>query len=169
MNESSSKLLHRPVVLGLAGLLTTIAVVWVAVALVRVDLRRQSYLINVSARGQVKPDAPMISGFVIARHSQDVVIRAIGPSLAAQNVKDAIPQPRLRIVRNRDGAEMARNDGWRMGGSPRLLSDLSPYAPADPRDAVCVATLAEGMYSAVIETRDGTAGTAMLEIFVLTD
>lgn len=169
MSESRLPILRRPLVLALAGLLATAAVVWAVVALLQVDFRQQSNLVNVSIRAQVKPPEAVIAGFVIARHTQTVVVRALGPSLAAQKVTDVLPQPRLRIVRNQDGVELARNEGWRVSGSPRLLADLAPYAPGDPRDAVCVVTLPAGMYSAVIESRDGQPGTAMLEIFVLLD
>lgn len=155
--------------LAIAGLLTVAAVVWAVVALLQVDLRRQSHLVNVSFSAPVRPERPVIAGFVIANHSQDVLVRATGPSLAAQNVKEPLLQPRLRIVRNHDGAELARNEGWRVSGSPRLRSDLAPYAPADPRDAVCIVTLPAGMYSAIVESRDGAPGTVMVEVFVLLD
>jgi hypothetical protein len=154
-----------------AGLLAVAAAVWAIVHIIKLDFRRQSHLVNVSMRGDVGPAGrEMIAGFVIAKHSQVVVVRALGPSLAAQRVARALPAPRLRIVRNHDGAEVARNEGWKLAdGSPRLLGDLAPYAPADPRDAVCVLTLPAGTYSAVVESRDGKTGTAMLEIFVVVD
>ncbi|HUR59491.1 MAG TPA: hypothetical protein VM029_17370 [Opitutaceae bacterium] len=154
-----------------AGLLAVAAAVSAIVHIVTLDFRRQSHLVNVSMRGEVGPAGrEMIAGFVIAKHSQVVVIRALGPSLALQRGQSALPSPRLRIVRNHDGAEVARNEGWRLAdGSPRLQTDLAPYAPADPRDAVCVLTLPAGTYSAVVESRDGKSGTAMLEIFVIVD
>jgi hypothetical protein len=155
----------------IAGLLAVAAVVWAVVHIIKLDFRRQSHLVNVSMRGEVGPAGrELIAGFVIAKHSQLVVVRALGPTLAGQRVARALPAPRLRIVRNHDGAEVARNEGWKLaGGSPRLHADLAPYAPADPRDAVCVVTLPAGTYSAVVESRDGKSGTTMLEIFVIVD
>ena len=150
------------------GLLATSAVVGVFVLVVKADFLRQSRLVNVSYRGLAGPGgAAMVAGFVIADHPQTVVVRALGPSLASQGVANPLKNPRLRIVRNKTGAELARNEGWRVPGNERLWSDLSPYAPADPHDAVCVMTLRAGAYSAVIEPCSGAAGTAMVEIFVI--
>lgn len=152
------------------GLLTTSAAVGVFLLVVKADFLRQSRLINVSCRGLAGAGGEaMVAGFVIADHPQTVVVRALGPSLASQGVANPLQNPRLRIVRNNTGAELARNEGWRAPENERLWGDLIPYAPADPRDAVCVMTLPAGAYSAVIEPRSGAAGTAMVEIFVIVD
>ncbi len=160
----------RPSLAASFALLTTIAVVTGLVHLINHDFRRQSHLVNVSVQSMVGVDGqPMIAGFVIADHAQTVVVRALGPSLARLAGPEPLFQPRLRIVRNRDGVDVARNEGWRVAGNERLERDLRSYAPLDPREAVCVATLPAGAYSAVIESRNGVAGLAALEVFVIVD
>ncbi|MDO8540114.1 MAG: hypothetical protein Q7S40_06685 [Opitutaceae bacterium] len=160
----------RPSLAATFAVLTTLAVVTGLVHLLKRDFRRQSHLINVSLQAMVGVGGrPMIAGFVIADHSQTVVVRALGPSVARPADVAPLTQPRLRIVRNRDGVDVAMNEGWRVAANERLERDLKPYAPPDPREAACVLTLPAGAYSAVIESRDGSPGLAGLEIFVLLD
>jgi hypothetical protein len=160
----------RAGLLAFLAVLATGAAVAGALHLVKLDFQRQSRLINVSCRSMVgEGGEPFIAGFVIADHSQTIVVRALGPSLEMSDGREPLQQPRLRIVRHSDGAEIARNEGWNVPGNERLWEDLRPYAPRDLREAVCIATLPRGGYSAVVESRTGVPGMAALEIFVVVD
>lgn len=160
--------LRSPVMLAVAALLAMFGVVAGAAQLVETDLRRQSRLMNVSCRGPAGsgPDA-MLVGFVVSDRPQTIVVRGLGASLARGGNAAALSELVLRIVRNADGVDVARNEQWRTRGNERLWSDLAHLAPADPRDAACVVTLPPGGYSALIESRTQQRGLASIEIFVV--
>lgn len=125
-------------------------------------------LTNISARAQVSADAdPLIAGFVISGNvPKQVLIRAIGPGLAAHGVDDFLPDPQLELYR--DGTRILSNDNW--GGSAALaavFSRVGAFSLSDPgsKDAVIVTTLAPGAYTAQVKAATGTAGVALVEVY----
>jgi len=132
------------------------------------DLRQQSRLVNVSARGMAGagPEALLV-GFVVEQEAQTLVIRALGPTLARAGLTAALPRLVLRVVRNADGREVGRNEAWQAPGNERLSGPLRHLAPPDPNDAACVLRLPPGGYSVLVEPRGAPAGVASVEIFVV--
>jgi hypothetical protein len=106
----------------------------------------------------------MIGGFIIeGSNNKDVVFRALGPSLAALGVKYALPDPTLEVYSS-DGVLAYQNDNW-----TTLRSGIVPAGlkPSNPAEAVIVASLAPGSYTAVLRSADGTEGDALLELYDL--
>src|SRR4051812_33229510 len=69
-------------------------------------------LINISTRGQVGTDANiLIGGFSISGGDKTVLIRAVGPGLAAFNVPGTLPDPKLELFSG--STVIASNDNWR--------------------------------------------------------
>jgi hypothetical protein len=150
----------------IVALLAIAAVVVGMVQLFRIDILNQSRLFSFSCRARVGQGAEsMIAGFTIQEHSQTIVVRAAGPSLASYGVDGAVAGTTLRVIRQSDGKEIARNDDWRAPGNERLLTDLRAYAPKDPREAACVLRLRPGAYTVIVEGKGGTQGIALVEIF----
>jgi hypothetical protein len=106
----------------------------------------------------------MIGGFIIEGDSnKDVVFRALGPSLANLGVKSTLQDPALEVY-DSDGGLVQQNDNWATLPSGTVPAGLKPSNPAE---AVIVASLAPGSYTAVLRSADGTEGNALCELYDL--
>lgn len=124
-------------------------------------------LANVSTRARVgQGDAVVIGGLVIdGARPKRVVLRALGPSLAAFGVTGALGAPELEL---RDGAGrlLARNAGWSGGFQARELG-AARLAPSDARESALVVWLAPGAYTAIVRGVGGVEGVALVEAYEL--
>ncbi len=124
------------------------------------------------ARAGTGADA-MFGGFVIGGFTpQRVLIRAVGPGLAAQGVENAEDDPELRLWNN--GEIIAINDDWDADGNGDRLAELAVRTGAfalEPgsRDAALDVTLWPGVYSAEVLPGGDTAGTALIEFYRVPD
>ena len=106
----------------------------------------------------------MIGGFIIEGDTKkDIVFRALGPSLTNLGVKNALPDPTLEVYES-DGVLVQQNDNWTTLPSGAVPAGLEPSNPAE---AVIVASLAPGSYTAVLRSADGTEGNALCELYDL--
>lgn len=114
---------------------------------------------NLSTRGRVgRGDDVLIGGIILRGFSPaHVIVRAIGPDLAAYGVTDALQDPVLEL-RNQFGVLLASNDDWPTG---------SLIPPNDSRDAVIDIFLYYGNYTAVVQGKNGTTGLALVEFYDL--
>lgn len=126
-----------------------------------------SRLVNISARGIIRPDVPLICGFVIDGDvPKRVLIRAAGPELLAQGVADADADPRVRIMRGQTA--VAADDNF--GDDPQIILVAAnvgafPYVRGS-RSAAVVLTLPPGIYTAVCECAAGDpGGSVLLEVY----
>jgi hypothetical protein len=130
---------------------------------------RTDRLINLSARAQVGSGSKvLIIGFVIAgAEPKPVLIRGVGPRLAAFGLQGVLANPALRIFSG--DTQIAENDDW---GNATSASDLvatttrvGAFALAnDSADASVLVTLAPGTYTAQV-FGNGSAGVALAEIY----
>jgi uncharacterized delta-60 repeat protein len=149
------------------------------VALVEVydldNLAVNAKLANISTRGQVlTADKVMIGGFVVAGGAdKKVIIRAIGPSLAAIGIQGALSNPTLEL-HAANGALIARNDDWQttqIGGI--ITADqkneviASTIPPKEEHESAIVAHLKPGAYTAIVRGANDSAGIALVEIYDL--
>lgn len=128
-----------------------------------------SKIINVSVRtiGGAGNET-LIVGFVIAgTGNKPVLVRGIGPTLAAFRVTGAMTDPDLSLYRG--SVRVAGNDNW--GDSPdidlinRAASATGAFAiGARSLDAVIYSVLQTGSYSAQVIGRNGS-GVALLELY----
>jgi Fibronectin type III domain len=123
-------------------------------------------LANVSTRLFVQSsDNVMIGGFVVAGDvPKKIILRAIGPSLAAFGLSGAMADPTLRLY-DSTGAVVASNDNWRSDQS-QLIEDTG-LAPADDREAALIATLAPGSYTTAVHDQSNNPGVALFEFYDL--
>ncbi len=123
-------------------------------------------LLNLSARNRVGTGADaLIAGFVIAgTGTQRVLVRAIGPGLAAFGVPDALADPRLE-VRDATG-RIAENDNWDASLAPVFAQAGAFALTPGSRDAAVMLTLAAGRSYTVQVTGAGAAtGEALVEVY----
>ena len=120
-------------------------------------------LLNVSTRGYVQTgENVLIGGVIIAGDTpKRVVLRAIGPSLAAAGVSGALPDPMLSL-HDSIGATIASNDNWRTDPGEVATTGV---APSDDLEAAIVTTLAPGAYTAVVSGAGGGTGVALFEVY----
>lgn len=125
-------------------------------------------LVNVSARNRVGTGADiLIAGFSIGGNgSSRVLIRAVGPALAAFGVDGALGDPRLEVF---DGeTRIAANDNW----EPALAATFSqvgafPLAE-NSRDAAAIVTVSAGKsYTVQVAGVGDTTGEGLIEIYEL--
>lgn len=119
-------------------------------------------LVNVSTRTFVQTgDNVEIGGFIMqGNQPKKVVVRAIGPSLAAYGLP-AVNDPVLEL-HDSTGAIIATNDNWNSRRQDVLSTGL---APPDEHEAVIVTTLQPGAYTAILRGLNGATGTALFELF----
>ena len=130
------------------------------------DTTVKSTLANTSTRGLVQTgDNVLIVGFIVGDGQTDtVVIRAIGPSLADQEVADPLQDPTLDLY-NSDGAVIMSNDNWR--DSQETLLQSSGLSPTNDFESAIITSLAAGEYTAIVRGKNDTTGVALVEIFNL--
>ncbi|MGH7937706.1 MAG: hypothetical protein ACRD5Z_22860, partial [Bryobacteraceae bacterium] len=121
---------------------------------------------NISTRGRVETaDNVMIGGFIIGGPADaPMLIRGLGPSLAAKNISDPLVDPRLDLY-NEQGTKIASNDNWQDTQKDEI--EATGLAPTDPREAAIRELLAPGAYTAVLSGVDGTTGVALVEAYNL--
>jgi len=120
-----------------------------------------------STRGSVSTgDNALISGFIVGDvGSATVVVRAIGPSLAAYGVSGVLSDPTLTIY-DSSGSVIASNDNWQddvnwLGVRKNVLS------PKDQRESALMLHLPAGAYTAIVRGANGTIGNALVEVYGL--
>ncbi len=131
------------------------------------DSTQPTRLVNISTRGHVGlGDSAMIAG-VIIQGSQpvNVVVRAIGPSLANSSVPNPLDDPVLEL-RDPNGVLLVTNDDWQ-----ELVSEVNGtlLAPTDPRESAIVARLYPASYTAIARGKNNATGVALVEAYQLTD
>ena len=106
----------------------------------------------------------MIGGFIVQGDTaKRVVLRAIGPSLAALGVRNVLADPVLELY-DSTSALIKQNDNW--GSLPAdVVAD--GLTPKDPAESVITANLAPGGYTAVLRGANSTTGVALCELYDL--
>ena len=129
------------------------------------DSSSNSKLANIATRGPVLGgENVMIGGFIVSGQSSKVVVRAIGPSLAAFGISGTLQDPTLAL-KNADGMTLIGNDDWQQG-QPAELQQVG-LAPSDSRESALVATLAPGQYTAIVSGKGNATGVALVEVYGL--
>ncbi len=125
-----------------------------------------STLANTSTRGFVQTgDDVLIAGFIVgAGESDTILVRAIGPSLADQNITDPLQDPTLDLY-DGNGLVIMSDDNWR--DSQETLIQSSGLTPTNDAESAIITSLAPGPYTAVVRGKDNTTGVALVEVYNL--
>ncbi|MDQ3545613.1 MAG: PQQ-dependent sugar dehydrogenase, partial [Verrucomicrobiota bacterium] len=119
---------------------------------------------NISTRGFVQTgDDVMIGGFILTgTDTRRLLLRAIGPSLGAFGVNNALLDPTLEL-HDENGALLSSNDNWRDTQESEIAATGIP--PSDDREAAIVMDLAPSNYTAIVRGANGTTGVALVEAY----
>ena len=126
-----------------------------------------SKLGNMSTRGSVGTlDNVLISGFIIGDvGSATVVVRAVGPSLAASGVSGVLSDPKLTIY-DSAGTAIASNDNWQ-DNINSVDVQKNGLAPPNALESALVLHLPAGAYTAIESGADGGTGIGLVEVYAL--
>ena len=126
------------------------------------------FLRNLSTRGQVGTGANiLIAGFVVGgTTAKQVLVRAVGPTLASFGISGALANPQLQIF-NSSNALVVGNDNWGGAGDVAGASGVVGAfpLPVNSLDSAVVATLSPGAYTAQVSGVNGTTGVALVELY----
>ncbi|HEY1110171.1 MAG TPA: hypothetical protein VGE76_16080, partial [Opitutaceae bacterium] len=138
----------------------------VLVELYDADSASATRLTNVSSRAQLGSGGVLVAGFAVGGTGRrNVLIRAVGPTLAAFGVSGAMADPRMEI--NRDGAVIRTSDNWNPNLAPLFpVVGAFPLA-ADSRDAALALALDPGTYTAQISGVGSAGGVVLVEVYEL--
>lgn len=129
-------------------------------------------LANLSTRAQVGVDANvLIPGFVLSgTTTRTVLVRAVGPGLAAFGVTGALADPTLTVFRG--STPIAANDNWQEQPGASAVANAAVETGAfalvaGSKDSALVLTLAAGAYTFQVAGVNRTTGVALVEVYVL--
>lgn len=124
-------------------------------------------LTNVSARtfGGVGGETLIVGFNVTGTASRKVLIRAVGPTLGTFGVPGTMSDPKLDLMAGQ--TVLASNDNWDATATPTATQTAAgAFAlPAGSKDAVIIATLAPGAYTAQVTAVGGATGVALVEVY----
>jgi hypothetical protein len=126
---------------------------------------------NLATRGQVGTGADiMIAGFVVGGSApKQLLVRAIGPTLASFNVPGVVPATELQIFQG--STMLYSNTGWSstpVNATAVANADLQVGAfalPTGSADSALVGTFAPGSYTAMVTGVGGATGVGLVEIY----
>lgn len=154
---------YTVVVANLAGLFST------STATLAVNFSR---LINISTRGFVPAGGSLTPGFVLkGSGSKQLLVRGIGPSLAAFGVSSPLIDPSLAIFPQGSSAPTLSNDDWNSSGPlPAAFVSVGAFAlNPNTKDAALLAIFPSSIlsgYSARMGSGSaGASGIALAEIY----
>jgi TonB family protein len=125
---------------------------------------------NLSARCLAGTGGNVLTvGFAISGDTAlTVLIRAVGPSLAAFGVNGTLANPQLRLFSGR-GSVIGSNDDWlAAAGWSAAFSAVGAFPLAtNTRDATLLVSLAPGSYTAQTSGADNASGVALIEVYAV--
>lgn len=127
-------------------------------------------LTNVSVRNRVGTGADiLIAGFAIAgTGNKRLLVRGVGPGLAAFGVTGVLADPRLVLQRSGENGTstfVAENDDWSSSLASTFAAVGAFNLPSGSKDAALLVTLAPGTYTVQLSGVGDTTGEALIEAY----
>jgi hypothetical protein len=115
----------------------------------------------------------LIPGIIIGgTGSKQVLVRASGPALISQGVSGTLAQPQLSLYSG--STVIAQNIGWSSGTAANTSALQAAFTqvglsqfPNGSADCALLATLAPGLYTAIISGVNNSTGVALVEVYEL--
>jgi hypothetical protein len=95
-----------------------------------------------------------------------VVIRGLGPSLAAFGIANTLANPTLEL-RDENGILLVANDDWQDDATQAAELTADGLAPSNPKEAAIAATLPPGLYTAILSGANSGIGVGNVEVYDL--
>jgi sugar lactone lactonase YvrE len=119
--------------------------------------------VNIATRMQVlNGDNVVIAGFIITgTGGKSVVIRGLGPSLAAAGIQGALQDPILEL--HYPGGFVNTNDNWK-DTQASAIQDTG-LAPKDDHESAFSYNLPPGAYTVVMKGKNNGTGVGLIEVY----
>lgn len=119
---------------------------------------------NISTRGLVgSGQGQLIGGFIITGGPKLVMIRAIGPSMAALGVSPVLDNPSIQLFAGQ--TLLASNDDWKSNANAADIV-ASGLAPTNDLESALLVRLEPGAYTTVVTGAANSAtGIALVEVY----
>ena len=129
------------------------------------DPAGNSRLLNLATRAYAGAgDDVLIGGLIVQSVPVSVLLRGLGPTLAANSVTGVLGDPALAL-HDFNGAILASNDDWSDAvNSAEIFA--TGLAPIDNRESAILATFGPGTYTAILRGLDGP-GVGLLEAYLI--
>jgi hypothetical protein len=111
----------------------------------------------------------MVAGFIVQNAPVKAVVRAIGPSLLAFGINNALLDTTLEL-RDQNGKIVVANDNWKVrsdGTSQQAELEATGLQPSHDLEAAFVADIQPGLYTAQVRGKNDTSGIGVLQIYFL--
>ena len=121
------------------------------------------HMANISTRGLVGTgQGQLIGGFIITGGPKLVMVRAMGPSLAAFGVSPVLANPSVQLFSG--STLLASNDDWKTNtNAAQIIATGIP--PTDDLESALLVRLEPGAYTTVVSGAGDTTGIALVEIY----
>ncbi len=125
-------------------------------------------VVNVSTRAIVAAGGNLIPGFVISGR-KTVLVRGVGPGLAAYGVPGTLPDPKIAIYSGQ--TVIAENNDWSEGEANATalraaFASTGAFSLAHgSKDAAILISLDEGLYTVMLKDAQGKGGDAIVEVY----
>lgn len=138
----------------------------VAYDAVVVRVTGRNALANLSTRLQIGNASNVaIAGFIVTGNTaKQVVVRGLGPSLAALGIEGALNDPVLDLY-DASGNLLATNNDWQQTQAQALID--AKLAPTHNLESAILATLAPGAYTAIVRGNANATGIGLVEVYDL--
>lgn len=131
------------------------------------DAAALSKLANISTRAFVSTGNDIvIAGFILGNQSglDRVIVRGIGPSLAAAGVPNPLANPTLEL-RDNNGALLRANNDWQDDPDQGAELTNAGLAPTSNLESGIPATLPPGLYTALLSGLSNGTGVGLVEVY----
>jgi hypothetical protein len=133
------------------------------------DQAAASKLSNLSSRAFVGTgNNVVIAGFVLGNNTGNdrVVVRGLGPSLAAFGIANTLADPTLEL-RDQNGVLLIADNDWQDDSAQAAEITADGLAPSNAKEAAVAATLPPGPFTAILAGVNNTTGVGTVEVYDL--
>jgi hypothetical protein len=124
----------------------------------------QARMANISTRAAVGiGENVSIGGFIVQGSAPNqVLIRALGPSLSNAGVPGVLADPTIQLL-DSHGALLLGNDNWKDTQQAEIQN--TGLAPSDDHESAILTSLAPGSYTAIVSGKNNTGGIGLIEVY----